>query len=422
MSARIDGNAGAEWRTYWPIVLAAMAGYAASTITTYSSQVFIQPLQQEFGWTRGQIVSGHSIAAMAGVFFAPFTGFFVDKFGPRRLGIAAVIAICIATALFSLTGPEIWMWRALWLPMAFAIILIQPSVWTAAVTSVFAAGRGLALAVLLCGGSISSMVTPKLSDLLIENFGWRTAFVGLGLFWAALTLPLIYFCFSSARDRERLSHVTKAPAASVKRESIWKSGMVTRRYAQLLIGGVCIAGVVVTLVTGLVPVLSANGLSRAEALNLTPLVGVSAIVGRLSVGALLDRWHGRFLAAIAVSLPIIGVVLLIYCPGSTTIAAVAVLIFGLSFGAELDILAYLTSRYFNVAHFGLLFGTIGGFIGLAAGNGPWVLQSVFDAQKTYLPALWGMIPICLVAALLFLLLGPYPDSDPEQRTADALPS
>jgi cyanate permease len=255
------------------------------------------------------------------------------------------------------------------------------------------------------------MITPMLSNLLIEGLGWRTAFVGLGLFWATLTLPLIYFCFSSARDRERLSAGTKAFAAPVWRESIWKSGLLTRRYAQLLIGGACIAGVVVTLVTNLVPVLSANGLTRQQALSLTPLVGISAIIGRLSVGALLDRWNGRFLAAIAVGLPVIGLLLLIHFPGSTTIAAIAVLIFGLSFGAELDILAYLTSRYFDVANFGLLFGTIGGFIGLAAGNGPWVLQSVFDAQSSYLPALYGMIPICLVAALLFLLLGPYPETE-----------
>lgn len=420
MSARIDGNATAEWRAHWPIVLAAMAGYAASTITTYSSQVFIQPLEAEFGWTRGQIASGHSIAAMAGVLFAPFTGFFVDKFGPRRLGIAAVIAMCAATALFSLTGPEIWMWRALWVPMAFAVILIQPSVWTAAVTSVFAAGRGFALAVLLCGGSIASMVTPILSNLLIEGLGWRMAFVGLGLFWAALTLPLIYLCFSSARDRERLSAGPNAVAATEPRASIWRSGLLTRRYAQLLIGGACIAGVVVTLVTNLVPVLSANGLTRQQALSLTPLVGISAIIGRLSVGALLDRWNGRFLAAIAVALPVLGLMLLINYPGSLMIAGVAVLIFGLSFGAELDILAYLTSRYFNVANFGLLFGTIGGFIGLAAGNGPWVLQSVFDAQTSYLPALWGMIPICLVAAVLFLLLGPYPDT--EAHDAETRPS
>ena len=146
MSARIDGNAGAEWRAHWTVVLAACAGFGASTIISYSSSLFIQPLQHDFGWSRAQIMSGHSIASITGVIAAPFTGLLVDRIGPRRLGIFAVAAICLATALFSLAGPNIWMWRALWVPMSLAIIIIQPSVWTAAITSLFSAGRGLALA------------------------------------------------------------------------------------------------------------------------------------------------------------------------------------------------------------------------------------------------------------------------------------
>jgi nitrate/nitrite transporter NarK len=85
-----------------------------------------------------------------------------------------------------------------------------------------------------------------------------------------------------------------------------------------------------------------------------------------------------------------------------------VLIFGFSLGAELDVVSYLTSRYFRLENFGFLFGTIGGFIGLAASNGPVALNAVFDATGRYTPALWAAIPICLVSALLFVLLGPYP--------------
>ena len=91
-------------------------------------------------------------------------------------------------------------------------------------------------------------------------------------------------------------------------------------------------------------------------------------------------------------------------------AAVAVLILGFSFGAELDIIAYLTSRYFPTENFGFLFGTIGGCLGLVAGNGPVLLSAVFDSTGSYVTALWGAIPLCAVAALLFLSLGPYPTS------------
>ncbi len=414
MQSNGQANVRDEWRAHWPIVLAAAAGYAVASIISYSSSLFIQPLQDEFGWSRAQIMSGHSISALAGAIFAPFTGLAVDRFGPRRLGIAAIIAVCLAVALFGLTSSDINMWRALWVPMAFAIVLVQPSVWTAAVTSVFSAGRGFALAVMLCGGSVASIITPQVTNFLIDNYGWRMAFAGLGAFWATLALPLVYFFFSSALDKERMSSEPKLLAEKIQRESIWHSGLLTLRFAQLLVAGVGIAAVVVTLVVSMVPILSAGGIARSSAVNIASLVGIAAIVGRLSIGLLLDRWNGRFLAAFAVSIPIIALLLLIHYPGSALAASIAVLILGLSFGAELDIIAYLTSRYFKVTSFGLLFGTIAGFIGLAAGNGPVAISAVFDAQQTYVPALWGMIPICLVSAILFLLLGPYPASNEAQ--------
>lgn len=403
--------AGTEWRHNWKVVLAASAGVAASSIISYSSGLFIEPLQHDFGWSRAQVMSGHAIASLAGVICAPFTGLFVDRFGPRRVGIAAVIAMCLATALLGLTGPELWFWRTLWLPVSLAIVLIQPSVWTAAVTSLFASGRGFALSVALCGASICSIVTPPLTFYLIETFGWRLAWAGLGAFWAVLALPPIWFFLSSARDRQRLAQPEGHVAARLPRPSLRHSGILSLRYVQLLLAGVAIAGVVVTIGVSLVPILSSNGLTRAQAAGIASLLGISSIAGRLTIGMLLDRFSGRFLAAFCVSLPILGVLILIHYPGSGLAASAAVLIFGVSLGAELDVMAYLTSRYFRLANFGFLFGTMAGFIGLAASNGPILLNASFDTLHTYIPALWAAIPICLLSALMFLLLGPYPERD-----------
>ena len=412
MSTRIDGNAAAEWRAHWTVVLAACAGMAVATIISYSSGLFIAPLEQEFGWSRAQIMSGHSITATIAAICAPFTGLFVDRYGPRRIGLAAVIIVCAAIAMFSLTGPSIWQWRALWLPLTVGIVLVQPSVWTAAVTSLFSAGRGLALAVTLCGSSIASFIIPKLTERLIENFGWRMAWVGLGAFWLVIALPIIWLFFTSARDKERTVKQTQVSPIAANRASIWHSGILTKRFFLLLIAGVCIALVVVTMAVSVVPVLSAGGISRSLAAWIAGLIGTTAIIGRLTIGTLLDRMDGRIIAAACVSLPIIGLLILIQMPGSAIAASIAVLIFGFSLGAELDIVAYLTSRYFGRENFGFLFGTIVGFIGLAAGNGPVALNAIYDATRSYEPALWAAMPLCLLSALLFLVMGPYPDNKP----------
>jgi len=394
---------------HWKVVLAACAGMGVASTISYSSGLFIEPLEQEFGWSRAQIMSGHSIAATLAAICAPFMGILVDRKGPRRIGIAAVIMVCVALGLFSLTGPSIWHWRALWLPLTLGIIFVQPMVWTAAVTSLFSAGRGLALAVTLCGSSIASMIVPKLTETLIIFLGWRMAWVGLAAFWLILALPVIWLYFRGAVDQDRIATRTQSIRSALPRASIWESGILTWRFPVLLIAGVSIALVVVTMVVSVVPVLSASGIDRGDATWIAGLVGVTAVIGRLSIGTLLDKMDGRIIAAVCVSLPMIGILLLIQLPGSVVAASIAVLIFGFSLGAELDIVAYLTSRYFGRENFGFLFGTIGGLLGFASGNGPVALNAVYDATGTYLPALWAAIPICILSAILFLCLGRYPD-------------
>ncbi len=409
MSTRIEGSAVTEWRLHWKVVLAAAAGMAVASLISYSSGLFIEPLEKEYGWSRAEIMSGHSIAAILATICAPFMGLLVDRVGPRRIGIAAIIAVCGAVALFSQTGPNIWHWRALWLLLTIGIVLVQPFVWAAAVTSLFSAGRGLALAAVLCGSSIASMVVPKMTELLIDAYGWRMAWVGLGGIWLLIALPLVWFFFTSAVDKGRTEATAKV--ADTPRPSVWQSGILTWRFPVLLFAGVSIALVVVTMVVSVVPVLSASGISRGDAASIAGLVGVTAIIGRLSIGALLDRMDGRVIAAICVSLPIIGILLLINMPGSIVAASAAVLIFGFSLGAELDIVAYLTSRYFGRENFGFLFGTIGGCLGFASGNGPVALNRVYDVTGSYTPALWAAVPLCLLSAGLFLCLGRYPEGN-----------
>jgi len=395
--------------------MAASAGMANAAIASFSIGLFIEPLQREFGWSRADVSSGSLLSSVTVLVLGSSAGFMVDRLGPRRVAIVAVTAMAIAFSLLSLTGPSIWSWRALWVFMAMAVLIIQPMVWTSAVTGFFSAGRGLALAAVLCGSSICSMVTPPLTYWMIESLGWRHAFVGIALCWFAAVMPLILLFFTSVQDKERLG---RSPVAFVARPgffSNFRGEVLTSRFLRLALAGFSIAVVVVPVSTTIVPILSSNGLTRAEAAGIASLLGVASIAGRLTIGMLLDRFQGRLIAACVVCLPIVGSLILIGLPGSMLAASAAVVIFGLTMGAELDILAYLTSRYFKPVNFGMMFGTIGGFVTLAGGTGPMMLNLVYDATTSYVPALWGILPLCLLSATLFVLLGPYPEQEARQN-------
>src|SRR6266404_1395505 len=85
-------NAAAEWRSFWPLPLAAALGYSTSVIHVYSIGAYIGSLQQEFGWSRAQISAGITIASFgSGIFCVP-VGMLVDRLGRCALDVCCVCA------------------------------------------------------------------------------------------------------------------------------------------------------------------------------------------------------------------------------------------------------------------------------------------------------------------------------------------
>ncbi|MFC4595843.1 MFS transporter [Sphingobium tyrosinilyticum] len=417
MSVKLEGSARKEWRSHWTIALAACAGMASSSSLNYATGLFIEPFQREFGWSRVEITTGPAIVAVICVVGAPFTGAAIDRLGARRIGIFGLFAITLLVSALGAVGPAIESWFAVWTMLGLASLFVLPNVWTAAVSGFFFAGRGLALGLTLCGSGITSIITPILTYWLIQRFGWRLAYPGLALSWAAIALPLLMLFLTSAKDVQRVASTAPDVRPDAIHAAPRKEELLSWRFLQLALAGFLFALVVPPLVISVVPVLTSNGLTRAQAAGTASLLGFSAIGGRLAIGYLLDRVDGRLLAGSIVSLPMATCALLLGMPGSITAATIAVLLLGLALGAEYDIVAYLTSRYFTLGNFGLLFGALAGVIAFAGSGGPLLLSAIYDHYHSYAPALWIAMPLCPIAALLFILLGPYPSRVPRPAVA-----
>lgn len=400
-----------EWRRSWSVVLAAAGGMALSTANVYSTGVFMAPLQSAFGWSRTQISAGLLIGSVAAVFCSPVIGLAVDRYGPRRIGIVGAISFCAALALFSTIQPSIWTWWAVSGLLAIASVGVSPTIWTAAVSSLFFKSRGLALAVLLCGIGVGSAVTPILSSVLLANLGWRGAYLGLAATWAIVILPLLFLLFTSAKDRDRLSPPIAKPNTALLSGGDTRDGLRSIRFVKLALSGFILAGVGGGIAINMVPIMISLGASTAGAAGLAGLLGLTSMVGRLSVGILLDRCNANIIAASVALIPIPALLLLLAFPGSPVILIVAILALGLALGGELDCLAYLTGRHFGLRSFGALFGTIGGGMALSVGIAPVLVSFAFDQTGSYAPVFWVAIPLCLIASALVATLGRFRSLD-----------
>ena len=407
----MEGQATArqEWAENWPLALACLAGFMTPAMYLYTLGAFISPLEDEFGWTRSEITSGFSLMTIATGLGSPFLGVLVDKWGPRRIALPGAMLVLAAFSLISLATPSIRVWWGIWLFMALAAVTVQTTLWTAAIAANFDKARGLALAVALCGSGLASATLPLLATWVIDNYGWRMAPPVMGLVVAVVVFPILYFGLHSNADKpgnERARARAKAQSRPVIRTGMAAMDAIrTLRFAKLAFAAFVFSVCALGLVPNLIPILTSFEFGRTEAAAIAGVVGLSSIVGRVTTGHLMDRMNSNFVGGTCVLLPIASCVLLLVAPGNEMVALIAVLVLGLSLGAEVDVIAFLTAQQFGTASYGTIFGVIAGLYSLAAASGPFLVSLIYDLTGSYVLALQIAIPFFVMTSIALFTLG-----------------
>jgi predicted MFS family arabinose efflux permease len=157
------------------------------------------------------------------------------------------------------------------------------------------------------------------------------------------------------------------------------------------------------LVVHTVPLLTDKGYSPETAATLMIAVGLSTMAGRLLSGYLVDRIFAPFVAAFFFLLPCLGIYLL----DSTISPVVGIISLGLASGTEIDMIGFLTSRYFGMKRFGQLYGYLFASFVVGSAIGPYMMGLAFERLHSYEPALWMFSAFMLLASGAILSLGPY---------------
>jgi MFS family permease len=402
-----------EWRRFWTLPISSAFGYSTAVLHSYSLGSFIEPLQRDFGWSRAQISVGITVAGVVAAIFSVPIGLLVDRVGPRRLALTGVLLMTSAFALFGTATGDTTNWFMLWSFLAFANLWLQATVWTKAVASRFEQSRGFAFAVTLSGASVAATVFPLLATWLIRDYGWRTAFMAMGGIWAALVFPILFFFFHSAHEdaqKQGVANVgsrTEEGPAATPAKAVLATGMSVPEgfrspaLYQLVLAAGLFTFTALGIIVHFVPILKDAGTNPLAAAGIASLVGVFSVIGRLGTGLLLDRLSGRVVGASVFLLPIIACALLYFWGTQPVSQSVAAAIFGLTVGAEVDVIAYLASQHFGLKNFGVFSGCMIGALALGAAFGPLAAGAAFDRWGSYRQFL-VLTMICMGLSSVFL--------------------
>ena len=134
-------------------------------------------------------------------------------------------------------------------------------------------------------------------------------------------------------------------------------------------------------------------------------VPVPELAGRLLAGYLVDRVFAPHVATIFFLAPIAGFALLATASGP--LAATGVVLMGLGLGTEIDLIAFLVSRYFGQRSFGQLYGYCFMAFGFGSSGGRFLGGYAYDLAHSYNPALIGASIALVISVVLVNCLGPY---------------
>jgi MFS family permease len=266
------------WRVVVVCHLGVLVGFA--TVFIYSFSLMVKPLQEEFGWNRGQISQAFSLAAISVAICSPLMGKLFDRFEPRKIIAAFMTAFGLGLASLAWLTPHLSQFYLSAVLIGVAGSGTYQLGYARIVTNWFERRLGAALSVVVAGSGAGSFIVPPLVQHLIATYGWRHTYLllsGLPLLIGAL-LTLLF-------ARSPRIHATRKTGNVVALESsgaTWRQAIVSRKFLLLALGVCCVSLSENGALAHLVPMLSDRGIKASDTALIVSILGASSLAGRLT--------------------------------------------------------------------------------------------------------------------------------------------
>src|SRR5688572_25508953 len=238
----------------------------------FSFSVFLVPLLEEFGWSRGLAAGAFSLSAVVQGLLSPAIGALVDRFGARRLILWGVVALGVSSVLGSRIAAVWHLYVVTGVLTAVAISAIGWVPSAALVAQWFASRQATMMGLAFSGMGVGVLTVGPLAQWLISTHGWRNAYLALGIGTLVFLVPLVGL---GVREAPRASssvaaRASDAPGAGGVRV---RAALATRAFWALFFAYLCTPLAVFTIVTHQVAFAVDHGFPRMFVASIFGLTG-----------------------------------------------------------------------------------------------------------------------------------------------------
>jgi len=398
-------TASQEWRRSWRVVAGSSIGIASGlSVWSFVVSSFVEPQQRAFGWSRGDMALAFN-ASIVAAFLSPLAGRLTDQFGVRPVLLAAMILLGLDYIAMANMNGSLALYYVLYSVQTVIGLGTTGITFARAVTSWFEASRGLALAGSRIGLGAIGGALPLLVYGAVDRFGWQGGYYAMAALALGVGLPVSWFLV-----HERQATPMPVSPNSAGREKglrFWLDLVTDWRVVALCLAGGLTYGPLIGILGQLQPILTDRGIEAATAAELRGMLAVAVFAATVLTGFFLDRFWAPLVACLATLGPVLGCLLLAGAQ-STLGLGVAILLIGFAQGAEINILAYLTARYFGMRAYSTIYGLNVMTISLFSAAGGALFGQAYDRFGDYREVLMVGAGCFALSALCYLAMGRYP--------------
>ena len=372
----------------------------------YAYSVILVALLHEYGWSRSVLAGAFSVFTLVHGGVNPLVGALCDRVRPLRLMAGGGVALGLVLWADSYISSP---WQLYLGFGVFTALAVAAAGWVPALIQVqrdFQDRLGLALGIVSSGVGVGMLLVVPLTQLLIDAYGWRTAFRVLAAVCVLWIVPSSLLLLRRPPVRRRAPQ-TAAAAARVAAPEATLAGAMRGAPFWLLVsafffGNICSQTLHVHQVAYLVD----QGVSALAAASVVGVVGGASIVAKTGGGWLSDRIEREFVYVAGIVIMVGAVAALAALAGPLAARAGApapwaiygyAVLLGVGYSVTASLIPAMVSDRFSGPHFGTIVGA--GLFGSAAGSalGPWMAGYLFDHTGSYMLA-FAIAAGCGVAA------------------------
>ncbi|NKZ71816.1 MFS transporter [Rhodococcus hoagii] len=419
----------------WFVAVVAFLALVGAASFRAAPSILIDPLHDDFGWSRASISAAVSVNLVLYGLTAPFAAALMERFGMRRVVAAALTLVALGSGLtvfMTTTWQLILLWGVLvglgTGSMALAFVATVVDRW-------FVARRGLVTGILTAGGAAGQLVFLPALAALSERYDWRT--VSLTVAVAALAVVPLVLVFLRDSPEEVGVPPLGAPADYVRPQPPSASGgavgralgvlrsAARTRVFWLLAGTFAICGASTNGLVGthFVPAAHDHGMPVTAAAGLLAVIGIFDLVGTIASGWFTDRFDSRKLLGIYYLLRGLSLMVLpILFAETVHPPMIAFIIFyGLDWVATVPPTVALCRKHFG-ADGPIVFGWLLASHQIGAGLVAFLAGVVRDRLGGYDAAFFVAGGLCAVAAVMALAITTSSDRDEREMVRNSVAS